>query len=112
MREIDIPLVRGDVRTLAHVAHVAQIAVVYDVPIEFFGNAVHFHGVRLVDRVEQCREGVAEIEAAAAAVTDVKDALELGVERRVVVELVALPVNRMTSRRFEAALASVFRVTH
>src|SRR6185503_12528553 len=57
-------------------------------------------------------ERVAEVEAAAAAVTDVEDARELGVEGRGVGELRRAPIDRVTRRRLEAAFATrafVFR---
>ena len=112
MREVGVPFVRRHVRALGHVAHVAEITVVDDVPVELFGHAIEFHRVGFVDGVEQGRERVAEIEAAATAVTDIEDALQLGVERRIIVELVGPPVDRMASWRLEAALACDFRVGH
>ena len=35
MRKIDVPLVRRHVGALRHVAHVAQIAVINDIPVDF-----------------------------------------------------------------------------
>ena len=59
-----------------------------DVPVNLLGNAVDFHRFRLVDRVEQGRKGIAEVEATTAAVADIKDTLKLLEERSFVVELV------------------------
>jgi hypothetical protein len=58
-----------------------------------------------VDEIEECRKGVAEAEAAPAAVTDIEDALELRVERGLVVEIFGLPVERVPGRGVEAAFA-------
>ena len=49
MGEIDIPLMRRHVRTLAHVAHVAQIALVDDFPVILLVDPVHFKGFTLID---------------------------------------------------------------
>ena len=69
-------------------------------------DAVELAGLRLVDQIEQRREGVAQIEAAAAAVADVEDPLELLLERGVVVELRVLPAERVARGRLETALAA------
>jgi hypothetical protein len=55
--------------------------------------------------VEQNREGVAEAEAAPAAVADVKNTLEFAVERGVIAEFRTLPVENVTRWGVEAALA-------
>ena len=86
MREIDRPFVRRHVGALGHEAHVAKRAGLFDLGVVRLLHAVDFAGRAVVDQVEQPREGVAQIEAAAAAVADVEDALHLRFERLLVPE--------------------------
>ena len=65
----------------------------------------HFAFGRCIDQIEQAREGIAEIEAAPAAVTDVEDAPHLGVELLGVGEVGIAPVDRVARGRFKAAFA-------
>ena len=74
----------------------------------FLVHAVELAGLRLVDQIEQRGKRVAEIEAAAAAVADVEDPLELLVERGVVIELRIPPGECVTRGGFETALAACF----
>jgi hypothetical protein len=76
VRKIYIPLVWRHIRTFSHVAHVAQVAIIDDLPIDFPRHAIEFHGVGIINGVEQSREGMTEIEATTAAVADVEDASE------------------------------------
>jgi len=105
MRKIDVPRMRRHIRTLGHVAEVAQIALVDDLAEVRLVDAVDFAGLALVDQVEQRGERIAEAHAAAAAVADVEDPLELFFGRRCVVVIRILPVDRMPDRSFEAAFA-------
>src|SRR5688572_13923387 len=106
MREVDVPLVRRNVGTLRHVAHVAEVAVLDDLPVRLLRHVVDFAARCRIDGIEQCREGVAEAEAAAATVANVEDARKLFVERGLVGELRRAPVDRVTRRRLEAAFAA------
>src|SRR5512140_2577186 len=96
MREIDVPGMRRNVRALRHVADVAKVALVDDLPVVVLGDAIDFHRRAVVDEVEKRGEGVAQAHAPPAAMTDVEDAVQLGVERPVLVELRIAPVARMT----------------
>ena len=107
VREVDIPLVWRHVRALGHVAHVAQVTVIDDVPVDLLRDGIEFHALGFVDRIEQRREGMAEAEAAAAAVTDVVNAFEFFEQLRLVVEVVGLPVEGMARRSLETALALI-----
>ena len=101
--EIDIELMRRHIGAFGHEAHVAQGAGV-DHRLEI--SAVHriqLAAVRLVDEVEQAREAVAEIEAAAAGMADVEHPPELVVERSRIVKRRVTPIERMARRRFQAA---------
>ena len=53
-----------------------------------------------------------EIEAAAAAVADIEDALEFLLERFAIVKIISLPGDRMSCWGFEAALAMISRIAH
>jgi len=68
----------GTLWTLRHVAHVAQIAFVDDFSEIPPVDAIQFAGLALIDQIEQRRERGAKIDAAAATVTDVEDAMHLG----------------------------------
>ena len=78
-----------------------------DVPVDLFWNAVDFHRIRLVDRVEQSRKRVAKIKAATAAVAGIKDTLKLLKQRSFLVELFGLPVQRVPCWRLETALSPI-----
>ena len=105
MRKIDIPLVWRHIWAFRHVAHVAQVAMINDVPIDRLRNCVQFHALRLVNRIEQCWKRIAQVEAAATAVTNIEHALEFIEEFGLVVKLVALPVERMASGSLKTPLA-------
>jgi len=60
--------------------------VIDDFPEDTLVDRRHLPGVGGVDRAEQGWEGVAEAEAAATAVTDVENALELLLERAEIME--------------------------
>jgi hypothetical protein len=79
---------------------------VYHLPISFLIDAGELPGVRVVDQLEQSRKGVAQIEAAAAAVADIENPLELLLERGRVMELWFLPPKCVACGRLEAALVS------
>src|SRR6185437_12119420 len=106
MREVDVPWMRRHVRTLRHEAHVAEIAVIDDLPEHLLVDRRHLARGGRIHGVEQCWKGVTEAEAATAAVTDVEDALELLREPGLVVEGWILPVDRVSGGRLEAALAA------
>src|SRR5262249_11838450 len=105
MREIDVPGMRRHVRTLGHVAHVAQVALVHHLPEVLLGHTVDLQRRARVDEVEQRRKRGAEIDAAPAAVTYAEDALELGGEPRFVVEIRRAPSDGVPGRSFEAPWA-------
>jgi hypothetical protein len=112
VREVEVPLVRRHVRALAHVAHVAQVALVDDVLVLLLRDAIDLAGRPVVDKVEQRRERSAQADAASAPVADLEHALHFLLERLLVPELRALLAERMPGRRLEAALTDghgVFR---
>jgi hypothetical protein len=79
---------------------------VNNLPISFLIDAGELPGLRVVDQLEQRRKGVAQIEAAAAAVADIENPLEFLLERGRVMELRFLPPKCMACGRPEAALVS------
>lgn len=76
-----------------------------DVPVNLFRYAVDLHRIGLVDRIEQGGKRIAQIETASTAVADVEHALEFREHRIVVIKFVGLPVEGMSIRGLETALA-------
>jgi hypothetical protein len=74
-------------------------------PIGFFVHAVEFAGLRLVDQIEQSRKGIAQIEAAAAAMADIEYPFKFLLERAGVIELRFQPAQGMARGRFQIAFA-------
>jgi hypothetical protein len=105
MREIDVPRVWRNVRALGHVAKVAEIALVDDLGEIALRDVAHLAALRGVDEIEQRRKCIAQAHAAPAAVADLEDPLELAIERSLVVEIGAAPIDRMPDRRVETAFA-------
>src|SRR5260221_8540449 len=96
---------RRHVGALGHVAEVAEVALVDDLPVVLLRHAVDLHRLRVVDEVEQRWKGGAQADAAAAAVADVEDAPELGLRLEPVPELGRLPGQRVPGRRLERAFS-------
>ena len=109
MWKIDVPFMRWYIRALRHVAHVAQITVIDDLPINGLGHRVDFHALGFIDGIEQRRKRVTKIETTTTSVADIENAFHLRQQRRFVVEILRLPVDWMTSGRFETTLALVSR---
>jgi hypothetical protein len=80
MGKIDIPLVGRHIGALAHVTHVAEIALIDNLGVIGLVDTIYFHGLRLIDQIEKCRKSVAQTHAAATTVTDIVDSLQLLVE--------------------------------
>ena len=114
VREIDIEFMRRHVGAFGQEAHVAQGAGVHDLAQIRGLDAMHFGVARFVHHVEQAWEGIAKIEAAAAAMTDVELAPHLGFEFIGVEIIGILPVDDMACRRFETAFshASGLRISY
>ena len=103
MREIEVEFVRRHVGARHHEAHVAERAGVHDRLEVLRVHGVEFHRFRLVDQVEEPREGIAEFEAAAAAMTDVEDAAQFFVKLLEIIEVGIAPIDGMTDRSVQAA---------
>ena len=103
MGKVHLPGMRRHVRTFGHEAHVAKRAGFGDLG-EILGlYAFDVFGRIVVDQLEQTREGIAKIEAAPAAMTDLEDPAHLGLEPGRIVKFLALPCDRMAGRSFQAA---------
>ena len=103
MREIDVEFMRRHIGTFRHETHVAERAGVDD-RLEILAlHRVEFAALGAVDQVEQPRKTIAEVEAAAAGVTNVEHAPHLGVEIGFVVKVGALPIDRMPRRGVQTA---------
>ena len=92
MREVDSPLVGGNIGALSFGAQVAKEALFYDFVVISFIDAVDLEGIGFVDKIEQCWKGVAQANAASATMADVKNTFHLCVQRISVVEIGVLPV--------------------
>jgi hypothetical protein len=109
VRKIHVPGVRWNVRTLGHVADVAEITLIDDLAEVFPCHAVDLAALALVDQIEQGRKCIAKTYAAPASVTDIEDAFQLRIRRGLVEESRIAPVEGMAGRRFEATFAHGFR---
>ena len=72
VRKVDVPGMRRHIRAFGHVTHVAEITLVDHFPIRLLIYAIEFAGLRPIDQIEQGRKGIAQIEAAAAAMADIE----------------------------------------
>jgi len=104
MGKIEIEGMRRHVGALGHEAHVAQRAGFHDAREIFRLHAFHFVWAG-VDQIEQTRKGITQIETAPAAVTDVEDAAQLGVEFCGVGEIFRAPIDRMACRGVQTSFA-------
>ncbi len=77
VRKVHVPGVRRHVRALGHEAHVTQVTVIHDLPVDLAIDRLELARRGGIDGIEQGREGLAQAEAATAAVADVEDAVEL-----------------------------------
>jgi len=90
--------------TLGHVAHVAQITVIHHFPIHLsLVDTVKLHGLGFVDGIEQGGKGVAQTEAAAAAVADIEDTVQFLEQRTLVIEFGIAPIQGMAGGRLQTA---------
>jgi hypothetical protein len=101
--EVDVPWMRRNVRAFRHVADVAQVALVDHFPVVGLRDAVDFHRLAVVDEIEQRRKRATQRDAPPAPMADVEDALLLGLQRILVVELGVVPVERVPGRRLQVA---------
>src|SRR6266567_1734090 len=106
-----IPFLRRHIGALGHEAHVAERAGLFDLGVVLLLHAVDFAGRAIVDQVEQPREGIAQVEAAPAAMADVKNPLHLRCERLFVPEPGVLPIQGVAGRGFQTAFAHVDAVS-
>src|SRR5205085_8968298 len=93
------------VGALGHVTDIAEVALVDYLPEIRFFDAVDLSRFAFIDKIEQRRKRVAQADAPAAAVTDLEHALELLLDRRLVVVSRVLPVDRMATLGREVASA-------
>src|SRR5437879_158307 len=95
MRKIDVPRVRRYVRAFRHVAHVAEIALVHDLPELRVLHTVDFQRRARVDEVEERPKRREQLDAAPASVADAEYALELREHCRLVIEIQQPPRKRL-----------------
>ena len=87
MGKVQRPLVRWKIRTLGLCAQITQEALVDDFAVIGFVYAINLEGVGFVDEIEERGEGIAEANAAAAAMADIEDSFHFGMQGCLVVEL-------------------------
>src|SRR5882724_6598061 len=102
MREVDVPGMRRHVGTLGHVAHVAQVALIHDLPELLFRHPVDLQRRAGIDEFEQRGERRAQVDAAPAPVANVEGPLELGKKLGFVIEIRRGPGDGMAGRSLEA----------
>src|SRR5258708_3928535 len=106
VREVDVPRMRRHIRAFGHVAHVAEVTLVDHLPEGLLIYAIELAGLGVVDEIEQSRKGIAQIEAAAAAMADIEYPFELLLQRTRVIELGILLRKGMARGRFQIALSA------
>jgi hypothetical protein len=107
MGKIKIKLVRRHVWTFCHEAHVAQCAGINDALEGVTRHAIDFAGLGLVDQIEELGKAVAEVEAASAAVTDVKDAPQFLIEFLAIKKIRIVPRQGMARRCAKTAFSHI-----
>src|SRR5260221_12915287 len=88
----------------SHVAHVAEVALVDDLPELRLFHAVDFERCARVHEIEERRKRRAQVDAAPAAVTDAEHPLHFAEEFRFLEELRRSPCDRMARWRFQISL--------
>src|SRR3954449_6672049 len=102
VRKVDVPGMRRNIGAFRHEAHVTQVTVVDDVPMDLLVDAIELERGARIDRIEQGGERMAEAEAAPTSVADVEHPLELFLERALVSERGIAPVERMMRGSLQA----------
>ena len=105
VRKINIPLMRRHIRALGHVAQITEIALVHNFPVILFSNAIDLHGVGFVNQIEQRRKTVTKRDTTPAPMAQIKDPLHLRHQLAFIIEVGALPIDRMANRRPQAAFS-------
>jgi hypothetical protein len=96
---------RRHIRALGHVAQVAQIALIDDLPIPLLPDAINLAGGAFVNQIKQAGKGVAEAYATAAAMTDIEDALKFLEYALLAIEFGIPPVQGVACRGLQIAFA-------
>jgi hypothetical protein len=110
---INVELVRRHIGALGQEAHVAQGAGLIDLGIVGLGHTIELAGLALVDQVEQARETVTQIEAAATGVTDVELTLHLLLDGFQIIKGLVTPRDGVTEGGIQTAFTGGFhRISH
>jgi hypothetical protein len=64
------------VGTLGHVAHVAEVALIHDLPVGLLLDPIELTRAGSINGIEERREGITQVETAATALTNVEDTLQ------------------------------------
>ena len=76
-----------------------------DLPVIFFGYAIHFHALGIIDEIKQSGEGIAQADATAATVAEIEDAFHFMQDSIFVIKFGIFPIKCMTGWSFKAAFA-------
>jgi hypothetical protein len=80
VRKVHVPRVRRHIGALGHVAKVAEITLVYDLPVVLALDPVELARLAFIDEIEQRGKGGAQTYAAATTVADVEDAMQFAIQ--------------------------------
>ena len=80
MRKVHGPFVRRYIGALGFSTEVAKKTLLDDFVVIGLINTINFQGVGLVDQIEQRGKRITQTDTTAAAVTDIEDSLEFGIE--------------------------------
>jgi hypothetical protein len=71
MRKVQVPLMGRHVGTFCQIAKIAEIAMIDDLGVVCDSDPVHFHGVAVVNKVEEGWKSITQADASPACVADV-----------------------------------------
>ncbi len=97
MGKVDVEFVGWYVGAFSEVAQIAEVTLLGDLAEVGLVDSIDLHRVRLVNQIKQGRECIAQTDATAASVTDVKNPLQLLVERAFIPKILTLPIQRVPS---------------
>ena len=109
MRKVYIPVMRRYVWALGQIAEIAKIAVVNDLPVVLALDSIDLHGRGFVHQVEQFRKRVAQVDATATSVTNVKNTFQFVKYRSFVVKPRLILTERVARGCLETAFTGYSR---
>src|SRR3546814_20097503 len=108
MGEIQIPFMGRHIGALHHEAHVTEGACIHDFLEILAIEMLHILMLAFIDHIEKRGETVAQIEATAAAMTNIENPAQLCVQRFLVLETFILPRVRLAAMSLTATILPSF----